>query len=114
LEPPPDLWLNADERDLQLEGGRGIRLGGVVPYGYRKQGERNASRLVLSVEPIPGFPVSEVDVIGSIYRLCAVERKSFCRLRSAVFKVVISTPTPWMNQGRPLACLTIRASHWNH
>jgi hypothetical protein len=38
--------------------------------------ERNASRLVLSVEPIPGFPVSEVEVIGSIYRLCAVERKS--------------------------------------
>jgi site-specific DNA recombinase len=92
----------------------GTWLGGVVPYGYRKQGERNASRLVLSVEPIPGFPVSEVEVIGSIYRLCAVERKSFCRLRSAVFKVVISTPTPWMNQGRPLACLTIRASHWNH
>jgi len=28
LEPPPDLWLNADERDLQLEGGRGIRLSG--------------------------------------------------------------------------------------
>jgi site-specific DNA recombinase len=54
----------------------GTWLGGVVPYGYRKQGERNASRLALSVEPIPGFPVSEVEVIGSIYHLCAVERKS--------------------------------------
>jgi site-specific DNA recombinase len=54
----------------------GTWLGGVVPYGYRKQGERNASRLVLSVQPIPGFPVSEVEVIASIYHLCAVERKS--------------------------------------
>ena len=55
----------------------GAWLGGVVPYGYRKQGDRNASRLVLSEEPIPGLPLSEAAVIEAIFRLCATETKCF-------------------------------------
>ena len=54
----------------------GAWLGGVVPYGYRKQGDRNAARLVLSEEPIPGLPISEAAVIEAIFRLCAFEKKS--------------------------------------
>ena len=74
----------------------GTWLGGVVPYGYRKQGERNASRLVLSVEPIPGFPVSEVDVIGSIYRMCAVERKSCQKIADHLNQMGLpSSPSPY-------------------
>jgi site-specific DNA recombinase len=73
----------------------GTWMGGVVPYGYRKQGERNASRLVLSVEPIPGFPVSEVEVIGSIYRLCAVERKSCQKIADHLNQLGLpSSPSP--------------------
>jgi site-specific DNA recombinase len=54
----------------------GAWLGGVVPYGYRKQGDHNAARLVLSEEPIPGLPLSEAAVIEAIFRLCAFEKKS--------------------------------------
>src|SRR5262249_45713193 len=54
----------------------GAWIGGIVPYGYRKQGERREARLVLSEEPIPGMLVPEVDVMRLIYRMAAVERKS--------------------------------------
>src|SRR4029079_7217307 len=37
----------------------GAWLGGVVPYGYRKDGERQEARLVRSDEPIPGVEMSE-------------------------------------------------------
>jgi len=40
----------------------GAWLGGVVPYGYRKEGERGQGRLVISEEPIHGFELSEAEV----------------------------------------------------
>src|SRR5580658_1416047 len=36
----------------------GAWLGGVVPYGYRKAGEKGQARIVISEEPIPGFKLS--------------------------------------------------------
>ena len=54
----------------------GAWLGGVVPYGYRKQGEKAQARIGLNEEPIPGFPMSQVEVVYTIYRMCAVERQS--------------------------------------
>src|SRR6202162_6305578 len=54
----------------------GAWMGGIVPYGYRKEGERREARLVLSQETIPGMLVSEVDVIRLVYRMAAVERNS--------------------------------------
>lgn len=54
----------------------GVWLGGVVPYGYRKVGERGEGRLVVSEEPIPRFELSEAEVIRTIYRMCAIEKKS--------------------------------------
>ncbi len=54
----------------------GAWLGGIVPYGYRKEGERREAHLVLSGEPIPGQQMSEVEVIQLIFRMAAVERKS--------------------------------------
>jgi site-specific DNA recombinase len=54
----------------------GAWLGGVVPYGYRKVGEKREAHLVVSEEKIPGQDLSEADVIRLIYRLAAVERRS--------------------------------------
>jgi site-specific DNA recombinase len=54
----------------------GAWMGGIVPYGYRKVGEKRAARLVVSEEPIPGIDLSEADIIRLIYRMSAIERQS--------------------------------------
>jgi site-specific DNA recombinase len=54
----------------------GAWLGGVVPYGYRKEGDRGQGRIVIIEEPIPGFEMGEAEVVRTIYRMCAAERKS--------------------------------------
>ena len=54
----------------------GAWMGGVVPFGYRKIGEKRDARLVVSEDKIPGNDLSEADVIRSIYRQAAVERRS--------------------------------------
>lgn len=56
----------------------GAWLGGIVPYGYRKRGEKRDARLVISEDPIAGLGMSEADVIREVFRLAAVERKSCC------------------------------------
>jgi site-specific DNA recombinase len=75
----------AHERDMIRErslagtnrvAASGAWMGGIVPYGYRKVGEKGAARLVVSEDPIPGNDLSEADVIRLIYRLAAVERRS--------------------------------------
>src|SRR3984893_8632502 len=54
----------------------GAWLGGIVPYGDRKDGEKRSARIVLSEEPIPGGSMSEVEVIREVFRMASVERKS--------------------------------------
>jgi site-specific DNA recombinase len=54
----------------------GAWMGGIVPYGYRKIGERCEARLVISEEPIPSNDLSEADIIRMIYHMAAIERKS--------------------------------------
>lgn len=54
----------------------GTWLGGIVPYGYRVVGKDRDSRLVISDQPIPGFALSEADVVRLIYRLAADEHRS--------------------------------------
>jgi site-specific DNA recombinase len=67
-------------RDSQLErmnaakdhwAREGAWLGGVVPYGYRKMGQKKQSRLEVADDPIPGMDLSEADVVRLIYRLLA-------------------------------------------
>ena len=58
----------------------GAWLGGIVPYGYLKQGERGQSRLVVCDEPSAGLKQSEAEVVRTIYRLCAKEKKSCQRI----------------------------------
>jgi site-specific DNA recombinase len=54
----------------------GAWLGGIVPYGYRKIGEKRDARIVICEDLIPGVAMSEPDVIREIFRMAAVERKS--------------------------------------
>jgi site-specific DNA recombinase len=56
----------------------GAWLGGIVPYGYRKVGEKRDARLVVSDEIIPDVGISEADVVREIFRLAAGEKLS-CR-----------------------------------
>ena len=79
----------AHERDLIRERSvlgtnrlaeAGAWLGGIVPYGYRKQGERAQSRLVVCDEPTPGLTISEAEVVRTIYRMCSKEKKSCQRI----------------------------------
>src|SRR5260370_29529062 len=57
----------------------GAWLGGIVPYGYRKLGEKRDAHIVVSEDPIPGLGMSEAGVIREVFRMAAVERKS-CRV----------------------------------
>ena len=56
----------------------GVWLGGIVPYGYRKEGENRHAHLVISEDAIAGLEMSEAEIIREVFRLAAVERKS-CR-----------------------------------
>jgi site-specific DNA recombinase len=58
----------------------GVWLGGIVPYGYRKEGMKGQSHLVVSEEPIPGLKLSEADVVRMIYRMSGKEKKSCQRI----------------------------------
>jgi site-specific DNA recombinase len=57
----------------------GVWLGGVVPFGYRKIGQKREGRLVISEDPIPGMATSEAEVIREVFRMAAIEGKS-CRM----------------------------------
>jgi site-specific DNA recombinase len=60
----------------------GAWLGGIVPYGYRKVGEKRDAHLAISEDPTPGLAMSEAEVIREVFRMAAVERKS-CRVIAA-------------------------------
>jgi site-specific DNA recombinase len=59
----------------------GAWLGGIVPFGYRKVGEKRDAHLVISEEPIPGIAMSEAEVIREIFRMASKEHAS-CRIIS--------------------------------
>jgi site-specific DNA recombinase len=68
-------------RERSVEGTKrlaeaGAWLGGIVPYGYRKRGERGHSRLVISDEPLPTSELSEAEVVRTIYRMSGTEKNS--------------------------------------
>lgn len=54
----------------------GAWLGGIVPYGYRKEGEKARARIIPSDSRLRGFDVSEADVVRTIFRMCGSEKKS--------------------------------------
>ncbi|MGD0670027.1 MAG: recombinase family protein [Bryobacteraceae bacterium] len=78
----------------------GAWLGGIVPFGYRKVGEKAAARLVVSEEPIPGLDLSEADVVRMIYRMAAVERKSCHAIAARLSELQI--PCAYQRDDRPV------------
>src|ERR1700682_788556 len=78
----------------------GAWLGGIVPYGYRKVGEKVTARIVISDEKMPGFVLSEADVIRSIYRMSADERQSCFAI--ADFLKRLGVPCAYSRDGREL------------
>ena len=56
----------------------GVWLGGIVPYGYRVQGQDREARLMLSESPIPGCERwTAVTVIRRIYTMAAAGKSCF-------------------------------------
>jgi site-specific DNA recombinase len=60
----------------------GAWMGGIVPYAYRKVGEKRNAHLVISDDPIVGVDMSEAGVIREVFRMAAVDRSS-CRVIAA-------------------------------
>jgi site-specific DNA recombinase len=54
-----------------------VWLGGIVPYGYRKVGEKKQARLALATGPMPPCKLSEVDVIRRIFKQAADGKSCF-------------------------------------
>jgi site-specific DNA recombinase len=54
----------------------GAWLGGIVPFGYRKEGEKRNAKLLVAEEPMEGFFMSEAEVIRMIFQMITVEGKS--------------------------------------
>jgi site-specific DNA recombinase len=95
----------------------GVWLGGVVPYGYRKEGEKGQGHLVVSDEKIPGFEISEADVVRTIYRMSADEKRSCQNIADHLHRTGVPCSSAWNNQnaetgkrGRRIAAMW-RSSH---
>jgi len=58
----------------------GAWLGGIVPYGCRKEGEDKEARIVVSEEKMPEVGISEAEVIRQVYRMAAHERATCVRI----------------------------------
>jgi site-specific DNA recombinase len=86
----------------------GAWLGGIVPYGYRKEGERGKARLVLSEEPIAGLDLSEADIIRAIYRMAAVENKSCFKIAEYLNR--IGVPCAYVRDDRRFPAASARAT----
>jgi site-specific DNA recombinase len=67
----------------------GVWLGGIVPYGYRSVGEKGQARLVINDDPIPGFDLSEAEVMRTIYRMCVTEKQSCMKIATHLTRVGI-------------------------
>ena len=76
----------------------GAWLGGIVPYGYRKEGEDKDARIVISDEEIPGAGISEAEVMRQVYRMAANERATCVRI--ADFLNMLRVPCAYARDGR--------------
>jgi site-specific DNA recombinase len=76
----------------------GAWLGGVAPYGYFLQGEKNDARLVVSEQRMPGCGLSEADVIRLLYRR-TVEDNWPCQ-RIADELNALGVPPAYVRDGR--------------
>jgi site-specific DNA recombinase len=77
----------------------GAWLGGVVPFAYRKEGEKGQGRLVISEAPIDGFEWSEAEVVRMIYRMSATEKQSCQKIADHLMLTGIPCASAWNAQG---------------
>ena len=76
----------------------GAWLGGIVPYGYRKEGEKGKAQLIVSEEPIASLGLSEAEMVRSIFRMSAVEHKSCFAIADHLNR--IGVPCAYVRDGR--------------
>jgi site-specific DNA recombinase len=93
----------------------GVWLGGVVPYGYWKDGEKGEGRLVVSDEAIPGFEVSEAEVVRSIYRMSGTDNQSCQKIADHLNRTGIPCSSGWNAKKSAVGKRTRRkASIWRN
>jgi len=75
------LWHGANRAARE-----GKWLGGIIPYGYRVNEEKF---LEVNEDPLPGFDMSEADVVRLIYRLTCEQKYSTPRIADQLNALVI-------------------------
>ena len=73
-------------------------LGGICPYGYRVDDE---GFLAISTTPLPGFDMSEADVVRMIYRLITEQHMSTIKI--ADYLNALGVPPKYAIEGRKIA-----------
>lgn len=76
------MWLGANKAARE-----GKWLGGIVPYGYRVNDD---GFLEINSDPIPGFEISEADVVSMIYRLTV--EKNWSTIKIADYLNLLGIP----------------------
>lgn len=93
-----DIIVERSMLGTQRLAREGVWLGGIVPYGYRVDGKDRASRLVPSEDRLPGFDLSEADVVRLIYRQVAEEHRSCPEV--AKYLNALGIPPSYARDGR--------------
>jgi site-specific DNA recombinase len=73
-------------------------LGGIVPFGYRVEGEKRHALLVVNEQPLPGHSQSEASIVRLIYQMIADERAS-CQ-KVADHLNALGIPPAYVRDGR--------------
>lgn len=76
----------------------GAWLGGIVPFGYRVEGEDRHARLVIADTELPGCGLSEADVIRLIYRMLVDEGMSCQKVADRLN--ALGVPPAYVRDGR--------------
>jgi site-specific DNA recombinase len=88
----------------------GTYCGAYAPLGYRKVGERSASRLEVDEEPIPGFDFAPAELVRRIFRWAATEELSARKIALRLTEEGVPTPAAinrknwkeWKKSRKPL------------
>jgi site-specific DNA recombinase len=69
----------------------GAWLGGIVPFGYRVDGQGRRARLIVSDDPLPGMTLSEADVVRLIYQFSAEQGWSCQKIADRLNELQVPT-----------------------
>ncbi len=74
-------------------------MGGIVPFGYRNEGAKGNRRLVINEEPISGCELSEAEIVRTIFRMSAKEKKSCQKIADHLNRAGISCGSAEIGSG---------------